>query len=89
MEDQASLRAGNRKAVGMTPTTLHGPPSSSTLRTRMRGSAAKRLAQKAWLSSTTHGGQAAPNPHCDIAVDGQVVVQQDGPYNLQCQLSHW
>ena len=28
------------------------------------------------VSSTTRGGQAAPNAHCDIAVDGQVVVQQ-------------
>ena len=51
------------------------------------------LADPQWaiftVSSTTHGGQAAPNPHCEIAVDGQVVVQQDGPYNLQCQLSQW
>jgi hypothetical protein len=51
------------------------------------------LADPQWailtVSSTTHGGQAAPNPHCDIAVDGQVVVQQDGPYNLQCQLRAW
>jgi hypothetical protein len=51
------------------------------------------LADPQWaiftVSSTTHGGQAAPNPHCDIAIDGQVVVQQDGPYNLQCQLSQW
>ena len=38
------------------------------------------------VSSTTHGGRAAPNPHCDITVDGQVVVQQDAPYNLQCKL---
>jgi hypothetical protein len=38
------------------------------------------------VSSTTHGGQAAPNPHCEITVDGQVVVQQDAPYNLQCKL---
>ena len=38
------------------------------------------------VSSTTHGGQAAPNPHCDITIDGQVVVQQDAPYNLQCKL---
>src|SRR6476660_1098955 len=48
------------------------------------------LADPQWailtVSSTTHGGQAAPNPHCDIAVDGQVVVQQDAPYNLQCKL---
>ena len=51
------------------------------------------LADPQWailtVSSTTHGGQAAPNPHCVIAVDGQVVVQQDAPYNLQCQLSQW
>jgi hypothetical protein len=51
------------------------------------------LADPQWaiftVSSTTHGGQAAPNPHCEIAVDGQTVVQQDGPYNLQCQLSQW
>jgi hypothetical protein len=51
------------------------------------------LADPQWailtVSSTTHGGQAAPNPHCDIAVDGQVVVQQDAPYNLQCQLRPW
>lgn len=51
------------------------------------------LADPQWailtVSSTTHGGRAAPNPHCDIAIDGQVAVQQDGPYNLQCQLGQW
>ncbi|MGX9791232.1 hypothetical protein [Mycobacterium sp. MMS18-G62] len=51
------------------------------------------LADPQWailtVSSTTHGGQGAPNPHCEIAVDGQTVVQQDAPYNLQCQLSQW
>jgi hypothetical protein len=41
------------------------------------------------VSSTTHGGRAAPNPHCEIAVDGQLAVQQDAPYNLQCQLGQW
>lgn len=41
------------------------------------------------VSSTTRFGQAAPNPHCDIAVDGQIAVQQDAPYNLQCQLGQW
>ena len=30
--------------------------------------------------------RAAPNPHCDISVDGQSVVQQDAPYNLQCKM---
>ncbi|MDT7757863.1 MAG: hypothetical protein QOH27_3761, partial [Mycobacterium sp.] len=24
-----------------------------------------------------------------ITVDGQVAVQQDAPYNLQCQLGQW
>lgn len=51
------------------------------------------LADPQWailtVSSTTHGGQAAPNPHCEIAIDGQIAVQQDGPYNLQCQLGQW
>ncbi|MGB3486207.1 MAG: hypothetical protein WBB07_28805 [Mycobacterium sp.] len=41
------------------------------------------------VSSTTRGGQAAPNAHCDIAVDGQVQVAQDDPYNVRCQLSKW
>ena len=51
------------------------------------------LADPQWailtVSSTTHGGQAAPNSHCEIAVDGQLAVQQHAPYNLQCQLSQW
>ena len=51
------------------------------------------LADPQWaiftVSSTTHGGQAAPNAHCDIAIDGQVATQQDAPYNVQCQLSQW
>ena len=41
------------------------------------------------VSSTRRGGQAAPNAHCDIAVDGQVAVQHDDPYNVRCQLSQW
>jgi len=48
------------------------------------------LADPQWailtVSSTTHGGRAAPNPHCDISVDGQSVVAQDAPYNLQCKM---
>ncbi|MBJ7338506.1 hypothetical protein [Mycolicibacterium sp.] len=51
------------------------------------------LADPQWailtVSSTTHGGRAAPNPHCEISVDGQIAVQQDAPYNLQCQLGQW
>jgi hypothetical protein len=38
------------------------------------------------VSSTTHGMQAAPVPHCDISVDGQSVVALSAPYNLQCRM---
>ncbi len=31
----------------------------------------------------------SPNPHCEIAVDGQVVVQQDGESGVQCTLRAW
>lgn len=51
------------------------------------------LADPQWailtVSSTTHGGQAAPNPRCDIVVDGQPPVSQSAPYNPRCQLSQW
>ncbi|MGE2834375.1 hypothetical protein [Mycobacterium sp. SMC-4] len=40
-------------------------------------------------SSTARGGQAAPNAHCDIAVDGQVLVNHDDPHNVRCQLGQW
>ena len=42
-----------------------------------------------WASSTTKGGQAAPNAHCEIAVDGQVVIQGDHPYSPLCQGAQW
>ena len=41
------------------------------------------------VSSTTHGGQAAPDAHCEVAVDGQVAIAQDAPYSPQCFLSRW
>ena len=40
-------------------------------------------------STGVHAMQGSPNPHCEIAIDGQVAVQQDGPYTVQCQLSQW
>jgi hypothetical protein len=40
-------------------------------------------------STGVHAMQAQPNPHCEIAIDGQVAVQQDGPYTVQCQLGQW
>ncbi len=51
------------------------------------------LADPQWailtVSSTTRGGQAAPNPRCEIGVDGQAPVSQSAPYNPRCQLSNW
>ena len=51
------------------------------------------LADPQWaifqVSSTTHGGRPAPDAHCEIAIDGQVAVQQDAPYSPVCQLSQW
>lgn len=36
-----------------------------------------------------HRMNAEPGAHCEILVDGQVVVQGDGPYTARCQLSNW
>ncbi len=51
------------------------------------------LADPQWailqVSSTTKGGVGAPNPHCDVAVDGQVTVAQDAPYSVVCQGTQW
>lgn len=41
------------------------------------------------VSSTTRGGQAAPNAHCDIAVDGEIRTEHNDPYNVRCQLGQW
>lgn len=40
-------------------------------------------------STGVHAMQAPPNPHCEIAIDGQSAVQQNGTYTVQCQLSQW
>ena len=40
-------------------------------------------------STGVHAMVAPPNPHCEIAIDGQIAVQQGGPYTVQCQLSQW
>ena len=47
--------------------------------------------QAAFLSASgaAHAMQADPNPHCEITVDGQVVVQQTGPFSTQCELRSW
>jgi hypothetical protein len=40
-------------------------------------------------STGVHAMQGSPNPHCEIAIEGQVAVQNDGPYTAHCQLSQW
>jgi hypothetical protein len=51
------------------------------------------LADPQWailqVSSTTKGGVGAPNPHCEVAVDNQVIVAQDAPYSVVCQGTQW
>ena len=33
--------------------------------------------------------RVAPNPHCELAIDGQVVVQQDGLSGALCATRPW
>ena len=40
-------------------------------------------------SGAAHAMQADPNVHCEITVDGQLVVEQTGPFTTQCQLRSW
>jgi hypothetical protein len=40
-------------------------------------------------STGVHAMQGPRSPHCEIAIDGQVAAQQDGPYTVQCQLGQW
>ena len=51
------------------------------------------LADPQWaflqVSSTTRGGMAAPNARCEVAVDGQVVIQNEHPYSPRCLGSQW
>jgi hypothetical protein len=51
------------------------------------------LADPQWaflqVARTTHGGQGAPNAHCEVSIDGQVATSQDAPYSPQCYLSKW
>ena len=40
-------------------------------------------------STGVHAMQAPPSPHCEIAIDDQLAIQQDGPYTAFCQLANW
>jgi hypothetical protein len=51
------------------------------------------LADPQWAiinaSAAAHAMAAPPNAHCEIWVDGQLAVQNTGPYTAFCQLSNW
>jgi hypothetical protein len=51
------------------------------------------LADPQWAiitaSGAAHAGTGALRPHCEIAIDGQLVLQQDGDSGAVCQLSKW
>ena len=51
------------------------------------------LADPQWaflqVSSTTRGGQAAPQATCEITVDGAVAAHREDPYSPVCLLSQW
>ena len=47
------------------------------------------LADPQWaivtVSGAAHAMTGAPNPHCEIAIDGQLVLQQDGETGAACR----
>jgi hypothetical protein len=45
--------------------------------------------QWAMVSVSVGGEPSAPNLHCDVAVDGAVVVSKDGPRGALCSLRMW
>ncbi|MGA7050707.1 MAG: hypothetical protein WBZ37_05445 [Mycobacterium sp.] len=45
--------------------------------------------QYAWVSASSGLSGAAPQFHCDLAVDGVVVVSKDGPKGVLCSIRQW
>ncbi|WP_141249110.1 hypothetical protein [Mycobacterium avium] len=45
--------------------------------------------QYAWASASSWPSGAAPQFHCDLAVDGVVVVSKDGPKGVLCSIRQW
>ncbi|MGH3970142.1 MAG: hypothetical protein ACRDTV_18995 [Mycobacterium sp.] len=45
--------------------------------------------QYAWVSASSGLSAAAPQFHCDLSVDGVVVVSKDGPRGVLCSIRHW
>lgn len=45
--------------------------------------------QWALVSASTGSEPGTPQFHCDLAVDGRVVVSKDGPQSVLCSLRSW
>jgi len=43
----------------------------------------------AMVSASTGTEPGTPQFHCDLTVDGKVVVSKDGPKGVLCSLRHW
>lgn len=43
----------------------------------------------AMVSASTGTEPGTPGLHCDLTVDGKVVVSKDGPKGVLCSLRHW
>ncbi|WP_236055258.1 hypothetical protein [Mycobacterium sp. SM1] len=45
--------------------------------------------QWALVTASTGTEPGAPMLHCDLTVDGKVVVAKDGPKGVLCSIRHW
>jgi hypothetical protein len=45
--------------------------------------------QYAWVTASSGLSGATPGFHCDLTVDGVVVVSKDGPKGVLCSLRNW
>ena len=45
--------------------------------------------QYAWVTASSGLSGAAPQFHCELSVDGAVVVSKDGPKGVLCSIRHW
>jgi hypothetical protein len=43
----------------------------------------------AMVSASTGTEPGTPQLHCDLTVDGKVVVSKDGPKGVLCSIRHW
>jgi hypothetical protein len=45
--------------------------------------------QWAMVSASTGTEPGTPQLHCDLTVDGKIVVSKDGPKGVLCSIRHW